>query len=81
MKPLQGRDSARLINMRTRKKQKNTQTMKPNDFTKNESVDSMKAAASRLGLTRELVKQLKDNGCPAFKGGRVYLRKLARNPQ
>lgn len=55
--------------------------MKPNDFTKNESVDSMKAAASRLGLTREHVKQLKDNGCPAFKGGRVYLRKLARNPQ
>ena len=51
--------------------------MKPEDFDNGEVVDSMKAAASRLGVPLEVVKQCKQRGCRAFRGSRVYLRPLA----
>jgi hypothetical protein len=51
--------------------------MKPEDFDGEEVVDSMKAAASRLGVLLELVKQCKQQGSRAFRGSRVYLRPLA----
>jgi hypothetical protein len=50
--------------------------MKPEDFD-GEVVDSMKAAASRLGVPLEIVKQCKQQGSRAFRGSRVYLRPLA----
>jgi hypothetical protein len=51
--------------------------MRPNDFDDREVVDSMKAAASRLGVPLEIVKQCKQQGSRAFRGSRVYLRPLA----
>jgi hypothetical protein len=51
--------------------------MKPEDFDNSDVVDSMKAAASRLGVPLELVKHCKRQGSRAFKGSRVYLRPLA----
>jgi hypothetical protein len=51
--------------------------MKPEDFDNGEVVDSMKAAASRLGVPLEIVKQCKQQGSRAFRGSRVYLRPLA----
>src|SRR4029453_16052919 len=51
--------------------------MKPQDFDEREATDSMRAAASRLGVPLELVKHCKRQGCPAFRGSRVYLRPLA----
>jgi len=51
--------------------------MKPEDFNDGEVVDSMKAAASRLGVPLEIVKQCKQQGSRAFRGSRVYLRLLA----
>jgi hypothetical protein len=38
--------------------------------------DSMAAAASRLDVPLEVVKQAKRQGCTAFKGSRVHLREL-----
>src|SRR5437773_9456345 len=40
--------------------------------------DSMAAAAARLDLPLEKVKEMKRAGCAAFKGSRVYLRKLSK---
>jgi hypothetical protein len=51
--------------------------MKPQDFDEKEAADSMRAAASRLGVPFELVKECKRQGCRAFRGSRVYLRPLA----
>src|SRR5215470_5327719 len=52
--------------------------MKPaTEFGENEAADSMRAAASRLGVPLDLVKQCKRQGCRAFRGSRVYLRPLA----
>jgi hypothetical protein len=39
--------------------------------------DSMAAAAARLNVPLEVVKQAKREGCTAFKGSRVHLRELA----
>ena len=39
--------------------------------------DSMAAAAARLDVPLEVVKQAKREGCTAFKGSRVHLRELA----
>jgi hypothetical protein len=39
-------------------------------------VDSMGAAASRLGVPLETVKMAKRTGCDAFRGSRVHLGKL-----
>jgi hypothetical protein len=50
--------------------------MKPQDFGEKEAADSMRAAASRLGVPLEVVKQCKRQGSRAFRGGRVYLRAL-----
>ena len=54
-----------------------TRAMRPEDFDDGEVVDSMKAAASRLGVPLEIVKQCKQQGSRAFRGSRVYLRPLA----
>jgi len=51
--------------------------MKPEDFDDGEVVDSMKPAASRLGVPLEIVKRCKQQGSRAFRGSRVYLRPLA----
>src|SRR5215468_764148 len=51
--------------------------MKPQDFNEKEAADSMKAAASRLGVPLDLVKHCKRQGSRAFRGSRVYLRPLA----
>jgi hypothetical protein len=51
--------------------------MRPDDFDDGEVVDSMKAAASRLGVPLEIVKQCKQQGSRAFRGSRVYLQSLA----
>jgi len=39
--------------------------------------DSMTAAAARLDVPLEVVKQMKRAGCSAFKGSRVHLHELA----
>ena len=65
--------------MRCSENSKNARAMKkPNEFTKSDVADSMQAAASRLGIPVEIVKRMKRNGCPAFKGSRVYLAELDR---
>jgi hypothetical protein len=44
---------------------------------KRESADSMTAAAARLDVPLSVIKHYKRQGCPAFRGSRVYLRPLA----
>src|SRR6516225_3239902 len=51
--------------------------MNQENFNHRDVADSMKAAASRLGVPLEIVKQCKQRGCRAFRGSRVYLRPLA----
>ena len=63
--------------MRHGENSKNAREMRPEDFKNGEVVDSMKAAASRLGVPLEVVKHCKQQGCRAFRGSRVYLRQLA----
>src|SRR5206468_10475621 len=46
-------------------------------FGERESADSMTAAAARLGVPLSVIKYCKRQGCPAFRGSRVYLRPLA----
>ncbi len=46
-------------------------------FGERESADSMAAAAARLGVPLSVIKHYKRQGCPAFRGSRVYLRPLA----
>ena len=46
-------------------------------FGERESADSMAAAAARLGVPLSVIKYCKRQGCPAFRGSRVYLRPLA----
>ena len=51
--------------------------MKKDDFKPfDDVVDSMAAAASRLGVPLEAVKLAKRAGCDAFRGSRVHLGKL-----
>src|SRR5215467_3776262 len=51
--------------------------MKANGFKAvDDVVDSMAAAASRLGVPLEAVKLAKRNGSSAFRGSRVHLEKL-----
>ena len=51
--------------------------MRTNDFRQcDDVVDSMAAAASRLGVPLEAVKLAKRNGSSAFRGSRVHLGKL-----
>jgi hypothetical protein len=51
--------------------------VKTDDFKPFDDVaDSMTAAAARLGIPLELLKQMKRNGCAAFRGSRVHLGKL-----
>jgi len=45
-------------------------------FGERESADSMTAAAARLGVPLSTIKHCKRQGCPAFRGSRVYLRPL-----
>ena len=52
--------------------------MKPEDFDEKEVADSLQAAASRLGVPLELVKQSKREGSRAFRGSRIYLKLLAQ---
>jgi hypothetical protein len=47
------------------------------EFNEKEAADSMQAAANRLGVSLELVKQCKRQGSRAFRGSRVYLKLLA----
>src|SRR5262245_14589330 len=56
--------------------QKRAHLMKP-EFGEKEAADSMRAAASRLGVPLELVKQCKRQGSRAFRGSRIYLKLLA----
>jgi hypothetical protein len=50
-----------------------------NDFQVFDDVaDSMQAAASRLGVPLEAVKQAKRQGCDAFRGSRVHVGKLSK---
>jgi hypothetical protein len=51
--------------------------LKPTEFDEKETTDSMRAAAARLKVPLELVKECKRRGSPAFRGSRVYLRPLA----
>jgi hypothetical protein len=51
--------------------------LKPTEFDEKEATDSMRAAAARLKVPLELVKECKRRGSPAFRGSRVYLRPLA----
>ena len=51
--------------------------MKPTEFGEKEAADSMRAAAARLDVPLELVKECKRKGSSAFRGSRVYLRPLA----
>src|SRR6266446_5992894 len=53
--------------------------MKTDDFLPLDDVaDSMQAAASRLGVPIEAVRQAKRNGSDAFRGSRVHVGKLAK---
>jgi hypothetical protein len=53
--------------------------MKTDDFKPFDDVaDSMTAAASRLGVPIEAVKQAKRNGSDAFRGSRVHVGKLVK---
>jgi hypothetical protein len=53
--------------------------MKTNDFLPLDDVaDSMQAAAARLGVPIQAVKQAKRNGSDAFRGSRVHVGKLAK---
>jgi hypothetical protein len=53
--------------------------MKTDDFKPFDDVaDSMQAAASRLGIPIEAVKQAKREGSDAFRGSRVHVGKLVK---
>jgi hypothetical protein len=48
------------------------------EFNDKEAADSMRAAASRLRVPLEVVKQCKRQGSRAFRGSRIYLKLLAQ---